>query len=211
MEESTRKLVRDYGGTVVIAVAIALFIRFFLIEAYRIPTPAMRPTLEAGDTVFVGKWSTQNIRRGDVVLYNPPADSSRDYIKRVIAVAGDTVQIKAGRLWINGAEAPLALTQGTACGPETLPDGEKHPVCFEPPSPDEFGPEKIPEGSFFALGDFRTGSQTESDHLGKSWGVIPVSALKGHVLWVWLSVEPNGSGGSPFPKLRFDRMFRRVQ
>src|SRR5687767_14523778 len=106
---TTSQLIRDYGGAILVAVAVALASRFFGIEAYRIPSPAMRPTLEPGDTIFVSK-SAFGLRfpgaaapftggrppaRGEIVVYSPPIDPGRDYIKRVIGLPGDSVELRA--------------------------------------------------------------------------------------------------------------------
>jgi signal peptidase I len=212
-EDSNGKLLRDYGATVVVAVAVALLIRFFLIEAYRIPTIAMRPTLEAGDTVFVGKWPLSPLRRGDLILYSPEESEKRDYIKRVVGLAGDTVQLRSGQLFLNGKVVPQNIVAG-GCGTETLLDSPPHTVCLEPPAASDTPLTEVPPKSVYVLGDLRTGTQFDPTSMGKSWGVVPLSSLKGKVLWIWLSIDPGiaRSSGSTgwFPKFRFERMFRRV-
>src|SRR4051812_44284119 len=117
MTTNTRRLARDYGATILAAVGVALLIRFFVIEAYRIPSPAMKPTLEPGDTIFVAKWpfglrmpgfsqpltSGKLPARGDVVVFSPPLEPRRDYIKRVLGLPGDLVSVKKGQAFLNGA------------------------------------------------------------------------------------------------------------
>lgn len=225
-----RSIVRDYGITIAAAVTVALLIRFFGIEAYRIPTPAMRPTLEAGDTIFVAKWTFglrlpvtgtrltegRTPEKGEVVLFSLPSEPGRDYIKRVVALAGETVELRRGFLFVNGQGVQ---TRGPGpggqpeCAVERLPDGPMHGVCWEPPSLPDFGPTTVPEGSVFVLGDLRTGG-TENQKL-RGWGNIPISALRGKASWIWLSIEPRSfspsSGGSSwFPQFRFERMLRRI-
>jgi signal peptidase I len=116
--DSLRDALKDYGGAVLAAVIVALCIRFFVIEAYRIPSTSMHPTLEAGDTIFVAKWpfglrfpwsdekttEGRQPRHGDVVVYSMPGDTSRDYIKRVMALPGDRVQLQHGHFILNGQE-----------------------------------------------------------------------------------------------------------
>lgn len=222
MEASTRKLIRDYGGTVLGAVIVAFVIRNTIIEAYRIPTPAMRPTLEPGDTVFVVKkpfgvnfLGHKKVERGQVVLYRPDDGNGRDYIKRVIGMPGEVVQIKKGNLFINDKSVAVTLGPSSNCVSETLPGILPAPVCFEPPALSDYGPQKVPEGSFFLLGDFRTSTQNELSSKGISWGMIPASWIRGEALWVWLSIEPAlpsevGSSPGRFPKMRVERMFRRI-
>jgi signal peptidase I len=225
--EATRKIARDYGGAVFVAVAIALFLRFLVIEAYRIPTSSMRPTLEAGDTIFVAKWPLgfdRKPERGDVIVYAAPSDPERDYIKRVVAVAGDTIGMRKGRLVLNdkelasaGSPSPPtgAATGAKDCGSETLPaenGSRSYGICWEPPIAEDFGPEKVPDGSVFVLGDLR-GQGSADAKKRKTWGTVPLNAIRGKALWVWLSTEPDSAGMSPawFPNFRFERMFRRIE
>jgi len=223
--ESGRKLLRDYGGAILVAVIVALFIRFFVIEAYRIPSIAMKPTLEPGDTVFVTKWpyglrfpgseesmnSGISPKPGEIVVFSPPMDSSRDYIKRVIGVAGDTVEIKKGRVILNKQEITVANSAGknAICGNEMIGEAS-YGVCWDPPVQEDFGPEKVPEKHVFVLGDLR--SQTPDSKKNKNWGLIPVSSLKGQALLIWLSIEPPGSTGNMnwFSRIRFERFFTRL-
>jgi signal peptidase I len=221
----TVKILRDYGITVVVAIAVALSIRSYLIEAYRVPSQseaAMKPTLEPGETVFVAKapygvklfgHETFPPSRGEVILYSPPEDPTRDYIKRVIGLPGDTIRVHGGQLEINEKVLPIEFGLKSTCGTEILPTGPtglKHGVCIEPPVAQDFGPEKVPADKVFVLGDLRNGPQMDSEERNVSWGLIPFSALKGKVLWVWLSLESPQGVSSGAPKLRFERMFRRV-
>jgi signal peptidase I len=215
MEATTRKLIRDYAGTVLGAVVVALLIRFYIIEAYRIPTLAMRPTLEPGDTVFVIKTSfgtklfgTEQPHRGEVILFRSDDPSPRDYIKRIVALPGETVEMRKGALWINGQAVQESIPARSACGTENLPDGVTTGICHEPPLPEDFPPIEVPSDSYFVLGDMRSLSQMDPNLKGKSWGIIPSSWIKGQALWIWLSLEPPSEG---FPKIRFERMFRRIQ
>jgi signal peptidase I len=215
MEAATRKLIRDYAGTVLGAVVVALLIRFYIIEAYRIPTMAMRPTLEPGDTVFVVKapvgtklFASEHPKPGDVILFHSEDPAPRDYIKRIVALPGETVELKKGKLWINGKAVNEAISVNSSCGTESLPGGKATGVCHEPPIPEDLAPIQVPNDTYFVLGDFRSLSQMDPSLKGRSWGMIPSSWIKGQALWVWLSVEPPSDG---FPKFRFERMFRRIE
>lgn len=221
-KESTPSLLKDYGIAVVLAIAVALTIRFFLIEAYRIPSTAMKPTLEAGDTIFVSK-SAFGLRlpgssrpflklsapqRGDVVIFSTPATPGRDFIKRVIGLPGDRVEIRKNTLLLNDKPLLTTATGDTLCGQETLPDLRSYPVCWEPPLPDDFGPELVPTDSVFVIGDLRSNPVPAT----QAWKIIPQDSLKGKALWIWLSVEPGDfERSSFFPRFRFERMFRRIQ
>lgn len=222
--DSAKGLLRDYGGAILVAVLIAFLIRSFLIEAYRIPSQAMRPTLEAGDTVFVAKWpfglrflgskskltSPRPPAYGEVVVFSPPSDPTRDYIKRVVGMPGDTVALRSGKLLLNGKAIALPSAKHEICGTEELPDAKRFPTCWEPPLMENFGPEKVPADSVFVLGDLRT--EAPEAKKNRNWGIVPMSALKAKALWIWLSIEPpSGSGsGNWFSRIRFERMFEPI-
>lgn len=111
-----KSVTREYAESIIIAVAIALFLRAFVIEAFKIPTGSMVPTLLVGDHIFVNKfiyglrvpftnawfvqWSDPD--RGDVIVFRYPPDPDKDYIKRVVAVAGDEVAMRGQSVWVNG-------------------------------------------------------------------------------------------------------------
>ena len=228
-------ILRDYVIAVSIAVAIAVLIRIFLIEAYRIPSHAMRPTLEAGDTIFVSKsayglhfawpWGSHAVaattpKRGDVVIFATLADPDYDYIKRVVGLPGDQIQVRNGHVILNGHALSMDPPNGKPCGSQVLPLGPTHEICWEPPSIPDCAPLQIPEQMVFVIGDMRSDAKAATlNTLGsadsakfRSWGMIPIASLKGKALWVWLSVEPHSvSRGSLFPQIRFERMLRRIQ
>lgn len=204
--------------TIVIAVVVALLIRFFLIEAYRIPTSAMRPTLEPGDTIFVLKWPysagfiDRVPERGEVILFTPRTDSTRNYIKRILGLPGELVEIKKGKVSIDGKTYPIEMAGQASCGLERISGLSEHGVCLEPPLIESFGPEKVPPSSVFVVGDLRS-QRPEENPRSKSWGMFPLNSIRGRALWVWLSIEPQTIGMSPswFPRFRFERMFRRIE
>ncbi len=208
------KIFKDYGLAIGVAIGLAVLIRFFLIEAYRIPsTPSttpytMAPTLQPGDTIFVSKfeyglrfpWSQQPFyfrRRptyGEVVVFSPPGDLEIDYIKRVVALPGDRIELKNGSLVLNGVPLTLTSPPHSSCGLEKLP-GITIQVCREPPLLVDFGPITIPEASVFVLGDTRT--QSPDIRKQKGWGIIPISSIKARAKWIWLSFD-------------YKRMFSRI-
>lgn len=224
MQDSTKKIARDYGSAILVAVAIALFLRILVVEAYRIPTSAMHPTLEPGDTIFVAKWPLgfdRKVGRGDVVVFSGPTDPDRDYIKRTVAIAGDTVEVKKGRVILNGQPLtlPASETSGPSardapCGLEQIPGpkARTHEICWEPPFNEDFPAEKVPPDSIFVLGDLRNQGPADSKKR-RTWGMIPVASVKGRAFWIWLSVEPQAAGLSPvrFPSFRFERMFKGIE
>jgi len=198
------------------SVTFALLIRAFWIEPFRISSSAMRPTLEAGDTIFVGKLNNtlslidNKIQRGDVVLFRPDKAPIRDFLKRVVGIEGDVVAVKAGRVWVNGIEATDSKLDGEACATEKLENTPAYRICFERPPLEDYSEYRIQKDSVFLIGDLRTRSVID---LRKdiTWGVVPISTIKGKALWIWLSFEPNPPGGANwFPQLRFSRMFRKI-
>lgn len=127
---------RDYVESIGAAVLIALALRAFVIEAFKIPSSSMYPTLEIGDHIFVNKF-IYGIRipytttkfferspdRGDVIVFMYPCDPERDYIKRVIAIAGDTVEVRCNVVYVNGKAIPNKLVEGETCSYEDQPEG----------------------------------------------------------------------------------------
>ncbi|MCM2277715.1 MAG: signal peptidase I [Oligoflexia bacterium] len=203
--------IRDYAWAIGIAVVAALLIRAFVIEAYRIPTEAMKPTLQPGDTIFVAKWPFGIRRRapvrGEVVLISDRA-SARDYLRRIVGLPGDLIELKKGRLLVNGAPAEVKIDSelGTDCGVETLPGGKSHGLCWNSAAlPETKAPQRVPPDSVFAISDLRSDAGT-----APSWGIFPISVIKGSALWIWLSIEPGKPAGTG-PRLRKARMFRRIE
>lgn len=193
--------------TVVIACAIALGIRTFLYEPFNIPSGSMKPTLLVGDYLFVSKLSYGYSRyslplslplipgrvlfsepeRGDVVVFKLPSDNSTDYIKRVVGLPGDTVQVKAGILHINGEAVkrrriedfePANGGRAIAQFIETLPDGREHRILelSDTMSADNTPIYRVPEGHYFAMGDNRDNSR---DSRFPEVGPIPAQNLVG--------------------------------
>jgi signal peptidase I len=120
---------REYGESIAVAVLIALVLRAFVVEAFKIPSGSMIPSLEIGDHIFVNKliygvrvpFSESKIldvrapRRGEIVVFVYPCDESKDFIKRIVAVEGDTVEVRCNQLYVNGTAAPQTLRRDQAC------------------------------------------------------------------------------------------------
>jgi len=104
MKSQTKSIIREYVESIVIAVILALFVRAFVIQAFKIPTGSMKPTLNENDRIFVNKYiyRFKNPQRGDIVVFKYPEDPKKDFIKRLIATEGETVEIKDGNIIING-------------------------------------------------------------------------------------------------------------
>ena len=232
MDGQTIKILRDYFLTALIAVLAALLIRNFILEAYRIPSLAMKPTLLPGDVIFVAKWPfkiQENTipKRGDVVIFSEGVDADlsmgSDYIKRVIGLPGDLVAVHKGQVFLNGKSLYVIKNpRHEECALEILPEGRSFGICSEPPLLSEVQPLKVPADSVFVVGDYRSrstqksavGPNEEVEKKPKGWGIIPISSIKGRALWIWLSIDPHldfGESTNWPPRLRIDRMFREVK
>ena len=218
MKRSTRKILQDYGLTILAAVLTALFIRVFVIEAYRIPSYLMNPTLLSGDTIFVAKWpfslGKYTPKRGDVVIFSSPGDGKKsnvDSIKRVIGLPGDTVSIEKGHAVLNGRSLLGKREYPDNFASEIQPGGVSYQICVFPSVMEDSQPETIPEGFALVVGDMRT--RTDSKRK-KNLELIPLSSFKGIALWTWLSIDPHSNsdrGSGWLPHIRWERMFRRIE
>lgn len=230
------------------ALILVLLLRTFLYQPFSIPSQSMMPTLLVGDWLFVSKFSygyskysfpiTADFfqgriwegapKRGDVVVFKLPADNSTDYIKRVVGVPGDTVQITGGVLHINGRQVELRRVEdwvgpGMACNRaeseikvprfiETLPGGRSHEIlkCYPNNSAeaDNAGPFTVKPGHYFMMGDNRDNSIdsrwnfriTDENFLYHSKGVayVPAENLIGRAEILYFSIEPSASLFAPW-------------
>lgn len=184
-----------------IATATALLVRLFVIEDYRIASNSMFPNLKTGEFIFVSK-SAFNIKlpfsayelikfsspqRSEIVAFSLPEKNNITYVKRVVAVAGDRVEIKSGNLYVNGEIAKyqdvpasndrqIAQAQGSI-QLEQLGSENPYKIQIEKDKLPNYGPIDIPPHHFFALGDNRVESVDS-----RFWGPVPYSCLKGKVL-----------------------------
>lgn len=216
----------ETGIIVLEALAIAMFVRVFFYQPFNIPSGSMKETLLVGDYLFVSKLSYGYSRysfpfgynlfsgrvfsappkRGDVAVFKLPRDNSTDYIKRVIGLPGDEIQMRDGVLFINGKEIPKRrtgdfTTREDGATPskipafeETLPNGIKYTVLDSDPNGpfDNVGPYKVPEGHYFMMGDNRDNS-TDSRAL---WGVgyVPEENFVGRADIIFFSAAVDEPG-----------------
>lgn len=167
MEEKKASTALEMVESIVIAVVLALVIRFFIIEPFYIPSGSMEPTLEPGDRIIVSKVNYRfgEPQRGDVIVFRYPLDPDTDYIKRVVAVGGDRVEGRGGKLLVNGkvVPEPYLAAQG-AFG--------------------DFGPVDVPEGHLFMMGDNRNNSKDS-----RFWGPLPRENVIGKALVIFWPVN----------------------
>jgi signal peptidase I len=184
----TKGKLRDNIEAIVIAIILALFIRTFVVQAFKIPSGSMQDTLLVGDYILVNKFiygikapftdytiiPIKEPRRGDVVVFRFPEDPSKDFIKRVVAVGGDKVEIRNKSVYVNGElqHNPYAV--------------HSDPRMQYTPR-DNYGPVVVPEGKLFTLGDNRDDSNDS-----RFWGFVDVSAVRGKafmIYWSWNSED----------------------
>ena len=220
MSERKAGGIKETIKTLVYAVAIALVVRTFLFEPFNIPSGSMKPTLLVGDYLFVSKFSYGYSRysipfglplfsgrifaslpeRGDVVVFKLPADNKTDYIKRVVGLPGDRIQVQDGVLYVNGVAAkqdPVgAFVEDLGEGEErtvpelreSLPDGAQHLILNADPhgEMDTTRVYEVPPGHFFAMGDNRDNSR---DSRYPEVGFIPLENLIGRAEILFFSVN----------------------
>jgi signal peptidase I len=188
----------------IVAVRVGTFaVAFGLVEAFHIPSGAMMPTLRVGDRLMIRK-GHGHIQRGDIVVFKYPRDPSTDYVKRVVAAGGDTVEVRGGVLMINGSPLGQPLDEPCTYRDEhaPIPDGAEQPCKLLRETnagraytimqmPDrtaaDFPPQTIGAGEVFVMGDNR-----DNSHDSRHWGPLPVALIKGTATLTWWSQDANG-------------------
>ena len=167
-ETSTAAEIKDWIVSIVVAVALAMFIRTFIVELYVVDGPSMRPTLESEERLVVNKfiYRFRVPKKGEVLVFQYPRDPSRDFIKRVIATPGDTIEIREGRVLVNDQ----LLTEDYIL--------EK--------TRSEFPKMTVPEGRIFVMGDNRNNSE---DSRFADVGFVPYDLIKGKAVLVFWPIS----------------------
>jgi len=195
----TKSTVREYAEALGVALLLALVIRTFVVQAFKIPSGSMLPTLQIGDHILVNKFiygprlevpltqlslgqlpGFREPRAGDVVVFIYPKERDKDFIKRIVAVAGQTVEARGNTLVIDGKQ---------------VEDPHAH---YEKRDHVDFGPYTVPAGHVFVMGDNR-----DESYDSRFWGPVPIQDIKGLAMviyWSW--------GGENF--VRWDRLGRLV-
>jgi signal peptidase I len=226
-----KSVVREYFESIVIAVILALFVRTWVVQAFKIPTGSMENNLLIGDHLLVNKFifaptplaigrhtlPVRDIRRGDIVVFKYPEEPDRDFIKRVIGLPGETVELRNKKVFVN--DKPL---------------DEPYIHFLTPPSNDyqevtsadvreRFGPVTVPADRYFVMGDNRDNSQDS-----RYWGFLPRDYVKGKALMIYWSYESGredyldeGLGASVkrmasvvthfFTKTRWERLLHQIR
>ncbi len=208
-EETEKKSTfREYYEALLIAVIFVNFARIFVFQAFKIPTGSMEDNLKIGDHIIVNKFiygpnhgplgkllPIRDIKRGDTIVFRYPLDPSTDFVKRVVGMPGDTIEVRDKKVAINGT--PLDEPYVVHEDPQTFPMQPALPEPFR--SRDQYGPYKVPPDSYFAMGDNRDRSSDS-----RYWGTVPRSMIKGRAFMVYWSFakEPPPPGSPPIDRLK---------
>lgn len=183
--KTKKQILKEYLEAIITALLIALVIRAYVVQAFKIPSGSMIPTLLVGDHLLVNKFIygiklpftdkrilvIKKPQRGDIIVFKYPEDPSRDFIKRVIAVEGDVIEEKNKVIYVNGQPLTEPYIQHT--------DRNRNP--FEPR--DNFGPYIVPKNKLFVMGDNR-----DQSYDSRYWGYVDLKDVKGKALiiyWSW--------------------------
>ena len=183
-----KTFVKEYIEPIVIAILIALFIRAFIVQAFKIPSSSMEPTLLVGDHILVNKFihgiripftdtkllEFKKPKRGEIVVFIYPKDRSKDFIKRVIGTEGEKVEIIRNKIYINDK---------LINDPWGYYDEKSEWTRYRQPA-EKFGPVVVPKDSLFVLGDNRENSQDS-----RFWGFVNVNAVKGNAFIIYFSLD----------------------
>lgn len=190
-KSNTKGKLRENIEAIAVAIVLALFIRAFIVQAFKIPSGSMEDTLLIGDHILVNKFiygvkvpfteltaiPISDPERSDIVVFRYPEEPDKDFIKRVVGIGGDQVEIKDKTVFVNGEKVAADFAKFT--------DGNIIPRRFN--HRDNFGPINVPEDKIFVMGDNR-----DNSHDSRFWGFVDVSAVKGEafmIYWSWNRAE----------------------
>jgi signal peptidase I len=231
--EFQKSTLREYFEAMVTAVILALFIRTFVVQAFKIPTGSMENNLLIGDHLLVNKFVVGpsasglehallpmgTVKRGDVLVFKYPVQPDRDFIKRVIGMPGETLEVREKKVYINGhpLEEPYVHYLDTSGGPSDVHEVTSTDVR------EHYGPVTVPPDQYFMMGDNRDNSADS-----RYWGFLRRDYIKGKALVIYWSYESekedyeDESAGATIKDLasvfthfltrtRWDRMFRQIR
>jgi len=231
-QDFKKSTLREYFESIVIAVILALFIRTFVVQAFKIPTGSMEENLLIGDHLLVNKFvfgptrspierallPVGTIKRGEVLVFKYPEDPDRDFIKRVIGLPGEKVELREKKVYIN--DKPLDEPYVHFLQPPGQSSEFHEVTSFD--VRERYGPVTVPPNHYFVMGDNRDNSQDS-----RYWGFLPRENVKGKALVIYWSYESeredyveDGAGAVIkglvsvfahfFTRTRWDRMFHQI-
>jgi signal peptidase I len=213
--EYRKSTAREYFESICVAVILALFVRTFVVQAFKIPTGSMEPNLLIGDHLLVNKFNfaptatglertllpIDPIRRGDIIVFKYPEEPDRDFIKRVIGLPGETLELKNKKVYINNM--PLDEPYVHYLFPPG-DEGQDVPPDFDVRV--TYGPVTVPPDHYFMMGDNRDNSQDS-----RYWGFLPRDYVKGKALFVYFAFgEEQGGLSKLFTSIRWNRIFHQI-
>jgi signal peptidase I len=233
MADFKKSTLREYFESIVIAVILALFIRTFVVQAFKIPTGSMEENLLIGDHLLVNKFvfgptetgvertllPVGTIKRRDIIVFKYPEEPERDFIKRVIGLPGETVEVREKKVYINGAALDEPYVHFLA--PPSAPSELHEVTSFD--VRERFGPVTVPADQYFMMGDNRDNSADS-----RYWGFLRRDYIKGRALVIYWSYQAeredyqDESAGATvkglvsvfahfFTRTRWDRMFHQTR
>ena len=182
MKEQARLVIKEWTESLIIAVILALFVRTFIVQAFKIPSGSMIPTFQVGDRIFVNKFiygakvplfnmnlpAVMAPKRGDIVVFISPDTPEKDFVKRLIAVGGEKVEIKDGKLFINGKVIDEPPSICSVYYYNAGDSGKEGQVI------------EVPKDSYFVLGD-----NSASSRDSRFWGFVPKKNMLGKVIFIY--------------------------
>jgi signal peptidase I len=218
-----KSALREYAEAFGVALILAIVLRTFFIQAYKIPSGSMEPTLLVGDHIIVNKldygfrlpdsifgltpfsseipygkylFPIESVRRGDVIVFVFPEDHTKDFIKRVVAVPGDTVEVRDGMLYLNGERVPDPHAHFEKSLAERQPGSQG----------DYMAPLRLGPDQYFMMGDNR-----DHSYDSRFWGPITRDAIEGRALFIYWSCADDASPLSCFYDVRWSRISNLVR
>jgi len=221
-----KRFFHEWIVTIAVAIVVAFFFRTTVASPRHIPTGSMIPTIKIGEFIFVSMFAydwhipftrkafahREDPQHGDIVVFEYPLDPSKDYIKRVIGVPGDTVEVRNKKVILNGEELPTEVMADRAILEDLKPKynpshitllkerigSVSHYITYlDDHGPTDMPPKIVPPDSFFVMGDNRDDSQDS-----RYWGYVPREKLLGKAGFIWFSFDQSHP-----PFLRFNRFF----
>jgi signal peptidase I len=191
-----KSTIREYFESILIAVILALFVRTWVFQAFKIPTGSMENNLLVGDHLVVNKFvfaptatslerailPVDQVKRGDVVVFKYPQDPARDFIKRVIGLPGERIEIRRKVVHVNGRPLDEPYVHFL------VPAGEEGSEVTPFDVREAFGPVTVPADQYFVMGDNRDNSQDS-----RYWGFLPRDFIKGRALVIYWSFDTDGA------------------
>lgn len=201
-DKPRRNVFQEYSEAFVVAIILAIIIRAFLVQAFKIPSSSMEPTLLVGDHILVNKfiygiripftdkrWPEFTVpKRGDVIVFIFPEDRTKDFIKRVVGVGGDTIEIRDKKVFVNGKEQDESFVEHK--------DSRVFPAQRSPR--DNMAALTVPKNHLFVMGDNR-----DFSHDSRFWDFVPVADVKGRAFMIYYSAKR-------FPGVRWGRIFSLI-